>query len=377
MTKLLTTTISDSVELQELLIKNLLSIIKAGNEKHLSNIYDYSAYVALKKCKFINFNSRARISFMVFDIDHVGEKTALEYFKNMTGLLSHISETIGLEPTYILETQKGFHFGYHLKNHIYTHQAKAVEYLRNIKIAITSLLGCDVKASHRLNGIWRNPLLHSYYYSGQINYELSDFKTFLPLRKNAEKSYIPKVKIDESLLIDGNRNEALFKYAMRFAKGKTVLSTAEIVNFLIEVNSHAPQPLSVNELYSIASSVHKYWTEGKIFFGTLNQREPIPNEGIMEFPKMVGLPFEEYEAEVKHRQKLSAQRTNRIKNQEQAKNQLQQARECLAQKRQVENEQKIFQAIADLEKEGLKINVNSISKKAGIDRRTVKKYYPH
>jgi len=92
---------------------------------------------------------------------------------------------------------------------------------------------------------------------------------------------------------------------------------------------------------------------------------------------MAGLLFEEYEAEVKRRQKLSAQRTNRIKNQEQAKNQLQTARECLAQKRQVENEQKVFQAIADLEKEGLKITISSISKKAGIDRKTVKKYYQH
>ena len=33
------------------------------------------------------------------------------------------------------------------------------------------------------------------------------------------------------------------------------------------------------------------------------------------------------------------------------------------------------QAIANLEKEGLKVNVNSISKKAGINRKTVQKYF--
>lgn len=376
MTKLLTTTISDDDELQELLIKNLPSRIKGGNEKHLSNIYAYSSYTALKRCKFINFNSKERISIMVFDIDHVGEKTALEYFKDINTLLTFIVETIGLEPTYILETAKGFHFAYHLKNHVDTKYSKAVEYLRSIKTAITALLGCDENASHRLNGVWRNPLLHKHYFSGQYNYELSDFKEFLPKRETMKKSYSIRIKIDESLLITGNRNKELFRYAMKFAKGKTALTIEAIVDFLIGVNSRCMPPLEADELHVIASSVYGYWSKGSIEFGTLNQREPIPNEGIMEFPKMAGLSFEEYEAEVKHRQKLSAQRTNRIKSQEQAKNQLQLARECLAQKRQIENEQKVFQAIADLEKEGLKVNVSSISKKAGIDRRTVEKYYP-
>jgi hypothetical protein len=56
-------------ELKELLIKNLPSKIKAGNEKHLSNVTEYKTIIALNKCKFINFNTSERISFMVFDID--------------------------------------------------------------------------------------------------------------------------------------------------------------------------------------------------------------------------------------------------------------------------------------------------------------------
>lgn len=374
MTKFLTTTISSDDELKELLIKNLPRKLKAGNEKETSNIINYPSAIALDNTYFMNFNSKEQISIMVFDIDKVGNKTALNYFKNINGLLTFIVKTIGFEPSYILQTTKGFHFGYHLKNHVFTNQPKAVEYLRNIKKALTELLGCDPNASHRLNGVWRNPLLHPHYYSGAINYELSDFREFLPLRVNVKRTYTTKVKIDESLLIEGNRNEALFRYAMKFAKGQASLTVEQIVDFLVGVNIQCSQPLEADELNIIASSVYGYWCKGDIRFGTLAEREPTPNEGIMEFPKMAGLPFEEYEAEVKRRQKLSAQRTNRIKNQEKASQQLAQAREYSAQKRQIENEKKVFEAIEQLEKMGKKITISAISRIAGIDRRTVKKY---
>ncbi len=366
---------TDDAELKELLIKNLPATIKAGNEKHLSNIFEYKTHTALTKCKFINFNTRSRISIMVFDIDKVGDQLALEYFKNIEGLLNFIVEKIGFEPTYILETQKGFHFGYHLKNHIFTHQPKALEYLKNTKKALTELLGCDPNASHRLNGVWRNPLLHPHYYSSAINYELSDFKEFLPLRENVKKAYTAHVKIDESFLIEGNRNKALYRYAMKFAKGQTALSEIEIVNFLIGVNSKCPKPLEADELQLIASSVYGYWCKGSIEFGRLTQREPIANEGIMEFEKMANLSFEEYEEETKRRQRLSAQRTNKIRDQDKAQAQLIEARRISALKRKIENQKKIREAIEFLEDNGIKVSISSISRKAKINMRTVSKYY--
>lgn len=375
MTKLLTTTISDHDELKELLIKNLPAHIKAGNEKHLSNIYEYKTIKALRSCKFINFNTQERISWMVFDIDHVGEMKALEYFKNINGFLEYVIEKLGIEPTYVLETQKGFHFAFHLKNHIYTHQRKALQYLQAIKRAITAILGCDEKASHRLNGIWRNPLLHEHYYSAQFNYELKDFKDFLPKNQTPKCTITQTVKLDKNSLTVGNRNQALWEHAMRYAKGKTALTPSELVEMLIEANSHAKEPLEIDELHTIASSAHKYWREDKIVFGTLTQKEPNPNEGVMEFPKMSFLPFEVYEAEVKRRQQLSAQRTNEIKNQEQAKNQLEEARLKSATKRQEASQKKVLDAIAHLENEGLKITISSIAKIAKVDRRTAEKYF--
>jgi hypothetical protein len=377
MTTLSNIHITDEAELKELLIQNLPARIRAGNEKHLSNIYEYKTHTALLKCKFINFNTHSRISIMVFDIDKVGDQTALDYYKNIEGLLSFIVEKIALEPTYILETQKGFHFGYHLKNHIFTHQAKALEYLKNIKKALTELLGCDSNASHRLNGVWRNPLLHPHYYSGVINYELSDFREFLPLRENVKKVCKASIKIDDSLLVVGNRNEALFRYAMKFAKGQGKLGEAEIINFLAGVNSKCSIPLERDELELIASSVYIYWKKGSIKFGQLTQREPIINEGIMKFEKMANLSFEKYEAETKRRQTLSAKRTNEIRDQEKASAQLTEARRNSALKRQIENQKKIREAVRFLEDNGIKVSVSSISQKAQINRRTVAKYYEH
>lgn len=317
---------SDQDELLELLIKNLPSTIKGGNEKHSSNIYDYPTITALKKCKFINFNSRERISMMVFDIDKVGEKTALEHFKTIEGFLDFLAEKIGLEPTFITQTTKGFHFAYHLKNHVYLFQDKAVKYLKNIKRSISALIGCDEIASNRLNGIWRNPLKHHHYYSGQINYELNDFSGLVKYQPSIQRGASKTVSIRKDELIEGNRNKALFKYAMRYAKGQTTLNTSILINILIEANAKASKPLEVDELHSIASSVYKYWCEGKIELGALAPKERNINEGIMNFPKMEFLPYEDYIAETRRRQSLSAQRTNAIKNQTVASIQLNEAR---------------------------------------------------
>lgn len=361
-------------ELRELLIKNLPSVMKAGNDKLFSNIYEYKTASALRRCKFINFNSKERISFMVFDLDKHQGKTALEHFKNLNGVLEYLYQTIGYLPTYALQTDKGFHFAYHLKNHVHTKHPKAVEYLFNIKVAITKLTGCDVNGSHRLLGVWRNPLKHQFFYSGDFNYELSDFRHFLPKRDFTKKAYPSHVKINKEGLIVGNRNNELFRSAMRFAKGNTMLSKETLVDFLIDANTQCEEPLEISELSSIANSVYIYWQEGKIRFGAQEPKEKSVNEGIMAFPKMAGLSFEEYQAEVKRRQRLSAQRTNQIKDQEKALDSLAAARELSRQKRRDENEIKVLEAVSYLEENGLKVNISSISRQAKINRKTTNKY---
>ncbi|WP_295022686.1 primase C-terminal domain-containing protein [Sulfurimonas sp.] len=363
----------DNDALLMLLLRSLPTKIKAGNEKHLSNIRTYPTVVALKTCKFINFNSKDKISMMIFDIDEFRDKTALEYFKNIRDFLEYIIEKIGCEPTYVLETQKGFHFAYHLKNHVFMHQPKAVAYLQNIKKAIGEILGCDPIASNRLNGVWRNPLLHTSYFSEQINYELADFKIFLPSHQKNRRNTSTKVKINETQLTEGNRNAYLFECAMRHAKGFSSLTTEEILIFLEEANKKSAKPLASQELSPIARSVYKYWSQGKIRFGDITKKNI--NEGVMEFEKMANLSFDEYQAETKQRQRLSALRTNELKNKNNIDEQLTQAREASRVKREATAKRKIQEAIAFFNQAGIKVTINAISKNTKLDRRTVKKYY--
>ncbi|MCT7526395.1 primase C-terminal domain-containing protein [Aliarcobacter cryaerophilus] len=365
----------DKEQLEELLIKNLPKRIKSGNEKYSSNFYEYSSAKSLREHKFINFNSSTQISFLVFDIDKFEDKTALEYFKNIDNFLEYITNNIGLEPTYILETQKGFHFAYHLKNHIFTHQRKPFKYTMDIKRAITKYLKCDEIASHRLYGVWRNPLLHTCYYSHKINYELDDFKKFIPKIEFTNTPIRLKVKIDENELIEGQRNNTLFKYAMRFAKGKKILTQSDILDFLININNTKQVNLPNSELNQIANSTFKYWQNGTIRYGELKDKEKNFNVGVMEFEKMKYLTYDEYLEETKRRQQKAAIRTLELRDKKKNKQQLLVAKEMYMRKLQDEKESLVVCAILDLEEKGLKVNVASISRVAKIDRRTAKKYF--
>ncbi|MDN5088143.1 replication initiation protein [Aliarcobacter butzleri] len=366
---------NEDEQLKELLLKNLPKKIKAGNEKHLSNIYQYPTIKSLNEHMFINFNSKEQISFLVFDIDKFEDKTAKEYFKNIYNFLEYITDNIGLEPTYILETNKGFHFAYHLKNHIFTHQRKALKYVMDIKVAITRLLKCDEIASHRLYGVWRNPLLHDFYFSQKINYTLDDFKKYIPRSEFTNTPLRLKVKVDEDELIEGQRNKTLFKYAMKFAKGKKVLNKDDILNFLININNSKSVGLGNRELIQISNSTFKYWQNGKILYGTIkDENVKVVNSGIMEFEKMKNLSYDEYLEETKIRQQKAANRTLKLRDKEKNKKQLLEAKEEYISKLQEKKENLVINAILQLQEQNLKVNIASISKLAKIDRRTAKKY---
>lgn len=373
MTEIKKYTENEKEELKEVLIKNLPNIIKGGNHKKKSNVLEYQTIIALNKCKFINLNTKERISFLVFDIDKMEDKTAKEYFRDINGLYDFISEKIGLEPSYILETTNGFHFAYHLKNHIYTNQKKALNYVIAIKQTITEILGCDTIASHKLYGVWRNPLLHSCYYSEQINYELKDFKSLLPKRDFTKSKRKLTIKIKEEDLEVGNRNKSFFKYALKFAYNQNSLTVNDIFLFLENINISKNVNLENKELLNISNSVFKRWQNGTIDIKYIKDIKSI-NEGIMEFEKMRNLSKEDYDAETKSRQKLSALRTVCIRDKEKNKNQLLEAKQNYIIKLQQKKELEVQNAIIELQNQNLKVSVSSISRLTGIDRKTVKKY---
>lgn len=367
---------SEHEELKELLIKNLPTKIFCGNKKGNANIHEYATVIGVSKFKFINFNSKERISFMIFDIDKIGDLAARDVCPDIDSFFDYLSTKIGVEPTYILETEKGFHFGYHLKNHVYTKKKKSLKYLLDIKRSITSILGCDEIASHRLNGVWRNPLLHTCYYSKQINYELSDFKDLIQtqFKKNRMIRSVNIFVSDEDLK-KGKRNLTLFKMCMIFAKGERELTQEDLLTYLTKVNTEKEVGLEIDELTEISNSVYKYWKKDSIWYGT----KKIENEGIMGFEKMRNLSTDEYEAEKKYRQRQSAFRTlsiirdnNKI---DKIVENLQHSKRIYDRKKQEKNDCKVQEGIILLENEGLKVNVSSLSRITGLNRRTVMKYY--
>ena len=375
MTKIKNFDFNEINDLTEVLIKNLPARIKAGNDKESANINELQTIVALKTCKFINFNSKDRISFMVFDIDTMENVTAKEYFKNNIGLYNYIMERIGIAPTYIIETTKGFHFAYHLKNHVFTKQQKALNYLNLIKIGITKTLNCDIRASHRLNGVWRNPLLHTLFYSFGINYELSDFKKFIiPKTVKVKKTYTNfKFNISDEDLKEGSRNITLFNTALKFAFSKRDSSIEEIYSFINNINISRNVNLDSREIKRICLSAFNY-REGGEYKDNSSYVDRNINVGIMEFPKMRNLSREEYDLETQRRQKLSAIRTVNLRDKEKNKEQLLEAKKHYLFRKQEENYKRVLAIVSEYEKKGKKINFSKIGELCKLDRKTVKKY---
>ncbi len=365
----------DTKELLEVLIKNLPSKIKASNEKDTANIKEMNTIAALKTCKFINFNTKERISFMIFDIDKIGDMTAKDYFEDIIGFYKYLDEKLEIPPTYVLETTNGFHFAYHLKNHVFTHQRKALNYLNLIKRGITKILNCDERASHRLNGVWRNPLLHSHIYTTAINYELSDFKKFIiPKTVKVKKTYTNfKFDIKEEELQVGTRNITLHNTALKFAFSQEDSTIDEIYSFINNINITRNVNLDDKEISTICWSAYKY-REGGVYKDNSTYDDRNINKGIMEFPKMRNLPYDEYVTETKSRRKLSALRTIDIRDKEKNKKQLLEAKKDYEIKKQEENQKKVLDMVLVFQNEGKKINYSEIGRLCKLDRKTVKKY---
>ncbi len=256
-------------KLEELLIKNLPAEIEGGNEKENEIFWEHPVKVALKKCKFIHYNSHTLISFMIFDMDKIGEQTAIEVYPTIDLCLEYIVEKVGLEPTFITQTQKGYHFAYHFKNWVHTCQKKPLLYLNAIKDCIIDGVGCDINGSVRNLGIWQNPLKHNHYYSDCINYELKDFRHLLVPKEMIQKQSDHSVgtrQISRGMLISGNRNYSLFLLGMKYAKNKKNLLLNNLEHKLIAINNTIAEPLPRTEIIHLAKNIYNnYYLKDKIY----------------------------------------------------------------------------------------------------------------
>ena len=128
------------------------------------------------------------------------------------------------------------------------------------------------------------------------------------------------------------------------------------------------------EISTICWSAYNYRERGD-YKDNSSYEDRNVNTGIMEFPKMRNLPYSEYLAETKTRQKLSALRTVNIRDKEKNKNQLLVAKLIHIIKLQEKKELEVQNAVIELQNLNVKVSISSISKSTGMDRKTVKKYY--
>lgn len=258
---------SNEEHLFPLLLKNLPSKIHCSYNK--SGAYSKASvltHIALKNYNFIEFNSKQRISIVVFDKDKHEEINATEYFKDIPTFYEWLIEKINIVPTYICQTNKGFQFAFVIKGFMtievgYKPKNSPQSFLSDIKSKYIKYLQLDEIASSRNNAIFRNPLKHKYIAFTHKIYDLNDLNSaikevvFDNEFSNYNKSNYLRVSKYEKIY--ESRNSSLFKLSCReFAYSKP--TKKEIFNFINTINlNNCYEPLPLNEIKSITNSIYK------------------------------------------------------------------------------------------------------------------------
>ena len=107
----------EKYEILEFLIPSFPVKIKSGNTKTTSNKTFFPTAYAIDNHKFINYNSKERINFLCFDLDYHDGAEAIKSFPTIQDFKKHLIDQLGaeLEPSFIIQTTKGYQFFYHLK----------------------------------------------------------------------------------------------------------------------------------------------------------------------------------------------------------------------------------------------------------------------
>ena len=183
-----------------------------------------------------------------------------------------------------------------------------------------------------------------------------------------------KFNIKDKDLQKGSRNTTLFNTALKFAFSQENSSIEDIYTFINNINISRNVGLCDKEISTICWSAYNYRERGDYKDNSSYEDRNI-NVGIMEFEKMKRLSYDEYVAETKSRQKLSALRTASIRDKEKNKNQLLEAKQNYINEVQNKKRSEVLNTVLILQNLNEKITVSAISRMTGIDRKTVKKYY--
>lgn len=188
----------------------------------------------------------------------------------------------GFEPSWTVQTDKGYHIALILKEKVFNTwqdnhtQTPSYQALIQLKKEISSIIEADFAASNRSYGIWRNPLTHTHIFTNKT-YHLSDLleefditpqkpksmlhtrtlisnKTSLKMQENKNNKILETIK--KGFYI-GNRNHYIFAYGYKLLfENRTLKESLEAL--LQKENTQYPNPLTENEIKNINTSILKF-----------------------------------------------------------------------------------------------------------------------
>jgi len=291
--------------------------------------------IALLSQRWIFYNED-KTWHLVFDID---KKYKFEKIKDF------LEEKFELTPTWLCYTDKGLQFGFMLTNVLKSEEQ--IKLAREAKAIITKHLanefdGVDIGASNRMRGFWRNPLMHTYEYTGNfVELKTLKLKVLIPYSPKPKFSNkqtkikkikeFPKPKVSlknlKEIRIDygnglykiveladnldfsvGNRNEAIFYNLMANFNSDDF---DEIYAVAEALNQQCEKQLEEKELKHIVDEVIMYNGKNRNFvFGKYIKNKILKVRtyninweiGKMGFEKISNLSYQEYLEEVKRRQ---------------------------------------------------------------------------
>lgn len=346
-----------------------------SNKEHFHLRGSLPSVTALTESKWLEYN-QSWVNMLIIDIDRP------------ISLDEAIKECleIGYEPTWICKTDNGIHVCFTLENMVKYEWKNAIKLARLVKIRLTEKLNADRNASHRLNGIYRNPFVHEHYFSGLL-YSLADFKKHLlnadlSPKKSFKKYLINQKKNNTIYKYElGYRNDFIFRYAMLESKDKQLTSneTLELINNIVyneSLKTGLPS-IPICEIEAMARSVKKYNDKDLNFVSSMKPRKEV-NRGKMGFEPICRGDFidpQEHKRITKERQKLSAEITNKGRN---MATRTEHILKVNAEKAEA-TKRKIINAMTgkfadDYKKKNGSWNALALSATTGVNEKTVRKY---
>jgi hypothetical protein len=233
---------------REFLINKLDTVFKVQCSDSKTGDYTYKKIDEALEHNFLRFGNSYFIPAVSIDIDN-----------SQDILINDIIKTNKLpDPTFVVETSRGYHIHWFLSNPIKTSNVKQLRKLRETLLYLQKLFGADKFATTTSSGrVWRNPIKHSNAFT-DTTVELNDLFTTPELPKNTREftksinRYKKFLNTDFSKVLEGERNTTLFDYGRAYAYTTGVIN---VFDELCTKNDTLLNPLPISEVTNIASSI--------------------------------------------------------------------------------------------------------------------------